>query len=130
MFCQNLKLIPSSHTAPGPHPNIVLSYKSGVNLTFHSTHSCSSWGESFFIAIQVCILLAQMFYYNKQMICMSVFWPVYGVAIWFLTSNFASIELLSMLQACVIPLLLTSRVCVYLIMYTVNLGIFIVKIFS
>ena len=52
-----------------------------------------------------------MFYYNKQMVYMAVFCPVYGVAIWFLTSQYASIELLSMLQACVIPLLLISRVC-------------------
>ena len=75
------------------------------------SHSCSSWGESFFIAVQLCILLAQMFYYNQQMIYMAVFCPVYGAVVWFLTSQFASIELLSMLQACVIPLLLTSRVC-------------------
>ena len=65
----------------------------------------------------MCILLAQMFYYNKQMIYMAIFCPVYGTAVWFLTSDFASIELLSMLQACVIPLLLTSRVCMYMYIY-------------
>jgi hypothetical protein len=58
-----------------------------------------------------------MFYYNKQMVYMAVFSPVYGAAVWFLTSDFASIELLSMLQACVIPLLLTSRVCISDIFY-------------
>ena len=87
-----------------------------------SFHSCSSWGESFFIAIQVCVLLVQMFYYNKQMVYMAAFSPVYGAAIWFLTSEFASIELLSMLQACVIPLLLTSRVCdVFIVIETLLL---------
>ena len=53
-----------------------------------------------------------MFYYNHHMVYMAAFVPVYAAAAWFLTSDLASIELLSMLQACVIPLLLTSRVCV------------------
>ena len=81
-----------------------------IIFDFSPVHSFSSWGESFFIAIQLCILLSQMFYYNKHMVYMAIFSPVYASAIWLLTSDLISIEVLSMLQACVIPLLLTSRV--------------------
>ena len=73
--------------------------------------SRSSWGESFFIAVQVCILLFQMFYYNQQLVYMAIFCPVYASTVWFLTSDLATMELLSVLQTSVIPLLLVSRVC-------------------
>ena len=39
-----------------------------------------------------------------------IFVPVYGTAVWYLTSGLASMELLSTLQASVIILMLASRV--------------------
>ena len=72
--------------------------------------SLSTWGESLFIAIQVIILLGLLFYYNDHMMYTGIFVPVYGTAVWYLTSGLASMELLSTLQASVIILMLASRV--------------------
>ena len=70
----------------------------------------SAWGESFFIAIQNVVILFLMFHYNSHRMYLAIFAPVYGVGVWYLTSSFVSIELLSTLQACVIPLMVISRV--------------------
>ena len=72
---------------------------------------CSTWGESFFIAVQVLVLLLLMYHYNKQMVHLAVFGPLYGVIVWYLTSDLVTMEILTMLQASVIPLMLISRVC-------------------
>lgn len=72
--------------------------------------SFSTWGESFFIAIQLVILLGLMFHYNQHMMYMAAFAPIYGVVVWFLISGLASMELLAALQASVIFLMLGSRV--------------------
>ena len=72
--------------------------------------SFSTWGESFFIAIQLFILLCLMFHYNQQMMYMAAFVPIYGVVVWCLISGLASMELLAALQASVIFLMLGSRV--------------------
>ena len=72
--------------------------------------SFSTWGESFFIAIQLFILLGLMFHYNQQMMYMAAFAPIYGVVVWCLISGLASMELLAALQASVIFLMLGSRV--------------------
>jgi len=84
-------------------------------VTFTCTYSYakgfpfSTWGESLFIAIQVIILLGLLFYYNEHMMYTGIFVPVYGTAVWYLTSGLASMELLSTLQASVIILMLASR---------------------
>ena len=70
----------------------------------------SSWGESFFIAVQVVVLLALMFYYNNHAVYMLVFLPVYGGTLWYLNSDLVTMEILATLQASVIPMMLLSRV--------------------
>ena len=70
----------------------------------------SAWGENFFIAVQVTIILTLMLYYNQNFIYLVVFAPVYGVLVWYLTSQYASLAVLSTLQGCVIPLIISSRV--------------------
>lgn len=51
-----------------------------------------------------------MFSYNNQRVFLGLFAPVYGSAVWYLTSDLVPIELLSALQAAVIPLMVLSRV--------------------
>ena len=70
----------------------------------------SSWGESFFIAVQVVVLLALMFYYNNHAVYILVFLPVYGGTLWYLNSDLVTMEILATLQASVIPMMLLSRV--------------------
>ena len=70
----------------------------------------SAWGENFFIAVQVTIILCLMFYYNQNIIYLGAFAPVYGVLVWYLTSQYVSLTVLSTLQGCVIPLVISSRV--------------------
>ena len=62
------------------------------------------------MAIQVLIILILMFYYNRTMVYLAVFAPVYGVTVFYLTSKFASLVLLSTLQGSVIPLAISSMV--------------------
>ncbi len=70
----------------------------------------SAWGESFFIALQNVIIISLMFNYKNQRILIAVFAPVYSILAWYLTSDLASMELLSTLQTAVIPLMMLSRV--------------------
>ncbi|XP_064394212.1 mannose-P-dolichol utilization defect 1 protein homolog [Halichondria panicea] len=69
----------------------------------------SAWGESFFIALQNVIIISLMFNYKNQRILIAVFAPVYSILAWYLTSDLASMELLSTLQTAVIPLMMLSR---------------------
>lgn len=54
-----------------------------------------------------------MFYYNHHLVYLVVMAPIYGGVVWYLTSDLASIELLSSLQAAVIPLMTFSRVSMF-----------------
>lgn len=51
-----------------------------------------------------------MFQYNGHLYWMVAIVPIYAVMTWYLTSDYASMELLGGLQAAVIPLILSSRV--------------------
>ena len=51
-----------------------------------------------------------MFYYNKNLSFLVVMVPIYVGGVWYLVSGYASLEVLGVLQTCVIPLLVTSRV--------------------
>ncbi|CAI8019478.1 Mannose-P-dolichol utilization defect 1 protein homolog [Geodia barretti] len=75
----------------------------------HKGFAFSSWGESFFIAIQVVVLLALMFVYDKQTVYLLVFLPCFAGVILYLVSGLATPNALSMLQTSVIPMMLLSR---------------------
>lgn len=77
-----------------------------------SSNTYSSWGESFFILVQVIVILILMFHYNKQLQLLMLLAPLYVVMCWYLTSEYVSLDLLGMLQTSVIFLLLSSRVSV------------------
>ena len=87
----------------------------------------SSWGESFFIAIQVVILMMMMFHYNKQLSYMVVFLAAYSGIVWYLLSPYVTTEILTALQALNIPLIVASRVsvcvcvCMLVIVYVCSL---------
>ena len=51
-----------------------------------------------------------MFYYNHHSTYLLIFLPVYAGAVLYLTSGMATDEILSTLQASVIPIMLLSRV--------------------
>ena len=71
---------------------------------------CSSWGESFFIFIQMLILIFLMFLFNQHLTYLLLFLPVFTLALWILTSDLVTMNVLSTLQASVIPMMLLSRV--------------------
>lgn len=74
------------------------------------SHPRSTWGESLFIALQVVVILGLMFHYNSHMLFLAVFVPAYASLAWYLTSDLASMAVLSALQASVTPVLIASRV--------------------
>ncbi len=51
-----------------------------------------------------------MFSYRNQRMVLAAFIPFYVTAMWYLTSDLVSMELLAMLQTAVIPLMILSRV--------------------
>ena len=63
-----------------------------------------------FIALQNVVIISLIFNYKNQRILIAVFAPVYSILAWYLTSDLASMELLSTLQTAVIPLMILSRV--------------------
>jgi mannose-P-dolichol utilization defect protein 1 len=75
----------------------------------HKGFAFSSWGESFFIAIQVVVLLALMFVYDQQTVYLLVFLPCLAGVVLYLMSGLATPNVLSMLQTSVIPMMLLSR---------------------
>ena len=81
---------------------------------------CSSWGESFFITVQVILLLILMFYYNQQSAYLMLFFPILAGIVWYLTSDLVTTEILGYLQTSAIPMMLLSRVregvCVLIIL--------------
>lgn len=55
---------------------------------------CSTWGESFFILVQVLVILFLMFHYDGQLYWLAAIAPVFAAMCWYLTSGHASLELL------------------------------------
>ena len=60
--------------------------------------------------IQVVVLLALMFHYNKQSVYLLLFLPCYAGVVFYLASDLATLSVLSSLQTSVIPIMLLSRV--------------------
>lgn len=79
-------------------------------LCSYKSSLCSSWGESFFIAVQVILLLTLMFYYNSHSAYLLLFAPSYAGIVWYLTSDVVTAEILGVLQTLGIPIMLLSRV--------------------
>ena len=67
-------------------------------LCVNGVSSCSSWGESVFIAVQVVVMLLLMFHYNHHILYFMVLAPIYAAVVWSLTSDLPSMALLSTLQ--------------------------------
>lgn len=72
--------------------------------------TCSTWGESFFISIQVLIILILMAVINGHIMLLFPSLVVYTCGVWYLVSGLAPSNLTTTLQAMVIPLMLASRV--------------------
>lgn len=108
---QIMKVVRSGSAAGLSYVAIILEL---LGLTFTCTYNLakgftfSAWGESLFIAVQVLILMSLMFHLNGDYPHFLVF-PLYGGVVWYLTSPYISMDMLGILQASVIPLILSSR---------------------
>ncbi|XP_019854065.1 PREDICTED: mannose-P-dolichol utilization defect 1 protein-like [Amphimedon queenslandica] len=92
-------------------------------VTFSSTYNYekgfpfSTWGESFFISVQVLIILILMAVIRQHVLIIAPFLIAYSAGVWFLVSGLAPGGLNTTLQAIVIPLMLASRLTTVLTVY-------------
>lgn len=69
----------------------------------------STWGESFFVGVQVVIIIMLMCMVRKQLSFLLIFLPTYCGLVWYLTSEYVPMNILMTLQGSVVFLVIGSR---------------------
>lgn len=77
----------------------------------------STWGEALFMSVQNAIIVSLVYYYNKNMMGLILFTPVYGTVAYVLCSSLTPIAVIVKLQEFNLLILLISRVRFWLLYF-------------
>lgn len=77
----------------------------------------STWGEALFMSVQNAIIVSLVYYYNKNMMGLIFFTPVYGTVAYVLCSSLTPIAVIVKLQEFNLLILLISRVSFWLLCF-------------
>ncbi|KJH46919.1 hypothetical protein DICVIV_06999 [Dictyocaulus viviparus] len=80
-----------------------------TSYSFHLGFVFSQWGDSFFVSIQLMIIIMQILYYSNLWAYAFTFFALCWVSVFVVIGNYIPTEILTAVQVLVIPIVVISK---------------------